>query len=80
VEDIVIQKSRIWDQFEALSPAAQRQVADFIAFLSSRDARRPASPRAPVRQESFAGIWKDREDLSDSTGWVRRLRNEEWGK
>jgi hypothetical protein len=75
----VIQKSRMWREFEALSPAAQRQVADFIAFLSTRLPRR-GTETAPVslREEPFVGLWRDREDLTDSTAWVRRLRTEEW--
>ena len=77
----MIQKSRVWRQFEALPPTAQRQVAEFIAFLSTRSERQ-RTPRVPplgsVRAESFVGLWSEREDLSDSTQWVRRLRRDEW--
>ena len=78
-----MQMTNVWRQFEALSPAAQRQVAEFIAFLSARSKRRRASDSAvtePLRAERFIGMWSDREDLSDSTEWVRRLRADEWGK
>ncbi|HEX6746799.1 MAG TPA: hypothetical protein VF092_05835 [Longimicrobium sp.] len=77
-----MQTTRLWRQFEALSPAAQRQAASFIAFLSSRSKRRrteDAEPPRSLRDEPFVGMWKDREDLVDSTEWVRRLRDEEWG-
>ncbi len=33
-----------------------------------------------LREEPFVGIWKDRDDLSDATAWVRRLREQEWRK
>ncbi len=77
----MIQKSRIWSQFESLPPAAQRQVADFIAFLSARWQRQldqPTDAPRSLRQENFVGVWRDREDMADSTAWVRELRDEEW--
>jgi hypothetical protein len=76
-----VQKSRIWRQFEALPPSAQRQVADFISFLTAR-ARRvrsaEAPPPVPLPEEPFVGLWRDRQDMSDSAAWVRRVREEEW--
>lgn len=36
-----------------------------------------ASPR-PLRTEPFIGMWQDREDLADSTGWVRSIRQQHW--
>jgi hypothetical protein len=76
-----VQKSHIWRQFEALSPSAQRQVADFISFLAAR-ARRVQSAEAPssgpFTEEPFVGLWRDRQDMSDSAAWVRRVREEEW--
>lgn len=82
VSDAVIEKSQIWSQFESLPPAAQRQVADFIAFLNARIQRdrgtRDGAASLPLRDEGFVGLWKEREDLSDSAAWVRQLRREEW--
>jgi len=76
----VIQKSQILQQFDALSPAAQRQVAAFIAFLSAQ--QEPSAARTTssgsLRDEEFVGLWAEREDLRDSGEWVRRLRNTEW--
>ncbi|MDB4949858.1 MAG: hypothetical protein JWM27_2507 [Gemmatimonadetes bacterium] len=79
-ETPVIQKSQIVQQFEALSPVAQRQVAEFIAFLSARGTRRTLQPasRKPLRSEGFIGMWVDRDDLRDSTEWVRGLRSRDW--
>ena len=28
--------------------------------------------------QPFIGMWKDREDLADSSKWVRQLRQNEW--
>lgn len=77
----MIQKSRIWRDFEALPLSAQQQVADYIAVLRARSveaAAGRASGRTPLREEPFVGLWTDRDDLSDSTAWVRRLRESEW--
>ena len=30
------------------------------------------------QDESFVGMWKDREDIEDSSQWVRQLRKQEW--
>ncbi len=76
-----MQKNRVWRQFEALPPSAQRQVADFISFLSARTRRLrsgPPDPSVVLAEEPFVGVWRDRQDLSDSTAWVRRVREQEW--
>ncbi len=31
-----------------------------------------------LRDEPFVGMWKDREDMEDSSQWVRQLRQQEW--
>lgn len=31
-----------------------------------------------IEGEPFVGMWKDREDMQDSTAWVRDLRRKEW--
>ncbi len=61
----------------SLPPEAQKQVLDFVAFLKTRY---PASPRArkakrtKLADEPFIGMWRDREEITDSSAWVRRLR------
>ncbi len=34
--------------------------------------------RGSIRDEPFVGMWKDREDMRDSTVWVRELRRQQW--
>jgi hypothetical protein len=73
----------IWEGFSTLPPEAQQQVVDFIAFLQTRYAAprpRKALKSAPLKQEDFIGMWRQREDLQDSTAWVRQTRATEWGK
>lgn len=72
-----------WEEFSSLPPEAQQQVMDFIAFLQSRYKpsrfrRRTNSPK--LAEEIFVGIWRDRDDLQDSSAWVRSLRKHEWQK
>ena len=30
------------------------------------------------QNEPFVGMWKDREDMEDSSQWVRQVRQQEW--
>lgn len=69
-------------EFETLPPEAQKLVIDFIAFLQIR--YRPATAEKPkpsgkLTNESFIGIWQNREDVQDSNAWVRNVRVTEWG-
>ena len=31
-----------------------------------------------LQEEPFVGMWKDREDMEDSSQWVRQVRQQEW--
>lgn len=73
----------ILDQFNTLPPTAQRQVVDFIAFLQTRYrsvTEGSAEQKSSLADEEFVGMWRDREDMQDSTNWVRKNRAAEWGK
>lgn len=69
------------NEFLSLPVEAQRQVIDFIAFL-----RQKYAVVEPVKQpvddnlanDSFIGMCRDRQDLTDSTAWVRSVRENEW--
>ena len=70
-------------EIASLPPEGQRQVADFVAFLHQRYGRagKPKEPPASdIAKESFIGMWRDREDMADSTSWARRSREQEWVK
>lgn len=74
---------KAWQLFSDLPPEAQRQVTDFIAFLKMRYASsrpRKTAKRTKLVKEAFIGMWRDREDLQDSSAWVRNLREQEWVK
>jgi hypothetical protein len=68
-------------EFDNLPPEAQKQVIDFIAFLQTRyrtGATKKAKRKGRLADESFIGIWRDREDMRDSSAWVRKVRAAEW--
>lgn len=68
--------------FNALPPEAQKQVADFIAFLQTRyqPAKRKTKKLPALSNDAFIGLWRDRDDMQDSAQWVREIRQREWGK
>ncbi len=68
------------DEFVSLPLDAQRQVTDFISFLRQKyQTKTPVSGNdAEINGDEFVGMWSDREDLSNSTEWVRNIREKEW--
>lgn len=32
------------------------------------------------KNDPFVGMWKDREEMADSTEWVRQVRRREWNR
>lgn len=69
-------------EINALPLEAQRQIEDFIAFLRERY-KSPQPQNTPVvdlETEAFVGMWRDREDMHDSSAWVRNVRETHWGK
>ena len=68
-------------EFSALPSEARREAADFIAFLRTRYGREKETLTEEIlSNESFVGMWKDREDLADAANWVRENRSDEWAK
>jgi hypothetical protein len=70
----------IVQEIASLPPEAQQQVADFVAFLKSKYPTPSAMvhSRLPLAEEPFVGMWHGREEMQDSTEWVRALRQSEW--
>lgn len=73
----------ILSQFSSLPPEGQRQVIDLIASLHERYGSSEATEEqtsVELTEEGFIGMWRDREDMEDSTAWVRYTREREWVK
>ena len=71
----------LWRQYAALPSDAQRQVVDFITFLATRYPTTQSGKQPHMRNlsdESFVGMWADRDDLTDSSTWVHTMREREW--
>jgi hypothetical protein len=83
-------QQELLNEFLALPSEAQRQVIDFIAFLRQKyTVVDPASGSQGVDllNDSFIGMWRvgvarrrHRQDLADSTAWVRSVRENECSK
>jgi hypothetical protein len=63
----------------ALSDDAQRKVEAFVARLERTEGN-DAFPSTDTgdADPSFVGMWADRDDMSDSVAWTRRVRADEW--
>lgn len=60
----------------------QREVFDFVEFLRARyrtTKQDIQKKRVPISKEPFIGVWADRQDMEDSSQWLRSLREKEWG-
>ena len=78
-----MEKEKIFNDISSLPPEGQQQVVDFIAFLRTRYKRSQKerqTRRTNLINESFIGIWKDREDMKDTGAWLRNIRKTEWGR
>jgi hypothetical protein len=67
-------------EFVALPPEGRRVITDLIAFLRQRYGAPPtttSSAAADLSSESFIGMWSDREEMQDSSAWVRTVRKSE---
>jgi len=66
-----------------LSPQGQQEVLDFVTFLKTRykiTGSVKKTKAGKLTEEPFIGLWRDRQDLNDSSNWVRNLRQNEWAK
>lgn len=69
-------------EINSLPPEAQHQIEDFVSFLRERYTKSSSNNAATtdLKAEPFVGMWRNREDLSDSSAWVRNIRETHWSK
>ena len=70
----------VWRKFETLPPAAQKEVIDFLQSRYVKQKNKAKAKGSSFAGEEFVGIWQDREDMTDSSQWVKNLRRTEWKK
>ncbi len=71
----------VLNEFNTLPPEAQEQVLDFIAFLRTRyrqTSGKKGKPKGKFAEEGFIGMWSNRNDMLDSSAWVRKIRETDW--
>lgn len=69
--------AKVAREMASLPPEAQKQIMEFLAFLKARYSSSPSTrnaERPQLTDEPFVGMWRDREDMRDSTAWVRSQR------
>nr|CAA6830566.1 MAG: Unknown protein [uncultured Thiotrichaceae bacterium] len=73
-----ITSENLLENFTALPPEAQKEAAHFIEFLKTRYKSVKAKSDDKVEDEPFIGIWRDHDDMQNSSEWVRGLREKDW--
>ncbi len=53
-------------------------IADLLKEAVRRQQIQESLVGTDLWDEPFIGMWRDREDLSDSSQWVRQVRVQEW--
>lgn len=74
---------KLLDEYIALPAEAQHQVADFIDFLRQRYKKDQTAQKAhqtDLESQPFVGMWRNRQELSNSSNWVRNIRKSEWSE
>ena len=68
-------------EIAALPPEGRNLLENFLNYMRQRYAHQNApTSSTPLPSENFIGMWRDRDEMSDSTTWVRNLRTSEWGQ
>jgi len=81
IKSLIMNKQSVLDILDQLPPSARKEAEDFVKFLYDQYVKPQSEKTAvsPLTESPFVGMWKDREDLKDSTAWVKKQRNSQWG-
>jgi uncharacterized UBP type Zn finger protein len=68
-------KKELIKQIKQLPPEVQQEALEFVDFLSKKYSQKDeSSAKKSILDSPFRGMWKNREDMKDSTKWVRNIR------
>jgi len=75
----MIDLEKLIEDFKSLPEETQQQIAETIANLRTgyKD-ESLINIKRKISEEKFVGMWRDREDMKESTEWVRDVRKKEW--
>lgn len=69
-------------EIASLPDEARRRIENYISYMKGRyeNVTKENKPSLKLEDEEFVGMWADRDDMKDSTAWVRKIRREHWGR
>ncbi len=77
----VMANRELIEQIKQLPPEAQQEAADFVDYLSNKYLQKDAfTSKKSILNSPFRGMWKDRQDMKDSTKWGSNIRKSRFAK
>jgi hypothetical protein len=77
-----VTEKQVLEELSDLEPSRWPEVLDFIGYLKERDSRARAESDTreliarDLLESRVVGLWADRDDISNSLEYARRLRRE----
>ena len=74
---------QILQEIASLPPEGRQQVERFVILLRQSYGSAPRGTQPPSsdwQTAGFLGMWRDHDDMQDSSAWVRQRRESEWVK
>jgi len=73
----MINITELKSDIENLPEEAQLLLIDFLEILKKRYTK-PFQTQKKLEDEPFIGMWKGREEMNNSSQWVREVRKQQW--
>jgi hypothetical protein len=68
----------ILKQMASLPDEGRREIENLISRLNAHYRQNKNETAGPLEAEPFLGMWSDRDEMADSSTWVRDTRNKHW--
>lgn len=68
------------NKIASLPADAKRKVEKYLIYLQQIRVSPKSKNSVDLEKEEFFGMWRDRDEMRDSTSWVRNLRETHWSK
>lgn len=73
----MINITKLKGDIENLPEEAQLLLIDFLEILKKHYTQ-PFKNEKKLEDEPFIGMWKNREEMNNSSQWVREVRKQQW--